>query len=152
MGSALLAARVDKDYFVINGVREIFAGPDGMLSGGISWDEFQRKLETPAMREYFKALDVDPSEAEGLFRLLDLDNSGSIDAEEFLNGCLRLHGPAKALDLALLMREVRRIESKIQVHAHWMERAIMGLGTPSQTISQSTQPLQIHPCLHLTTR
>jgi len=83
--SALISAREDKDYFVINGVREVFAGPDGVLSGSLTWDDFDSKLASPSMREYFKALDVDPSEAKGLFRLLDLDSSGSIDAEEFLN-------------------------------------------------------------------
>merc|ERR1712060_867700 len=34
---------------------------------------------------------------------MDWDNGGSVDAEEFLSGCLRLRGPAKAIDLALLI-------------------------------------------------
>jgi hypothetical protein len=106
--SALSSARTDKDYFVINGVRELFAGPSGQISGSLTWKRFETQLQSPLMREYFRALNVDPSEAEGIFRLLDLDDSGSIDAEEFLHGCLRLHGPAKALDLALVMHELRR--------------------------------------------
>merc|ERR1712187_597276 len=48
-------------------------------------------------------------EASGVFRLLDVDESGTIDLEEFLNGCLGLHGPAKAIDLATLMWEVRQL-------------------------------------------
>merc|ERR1711933_89547 len=38
-----------------------------------------------------------------------MDDSGTVSGEEFLNGCLRLRGPAKGLDLALLLKEVRRI-------------------------------------------
>merc|ERR1712228_849165 len=72
------------------------------------------KLEVPQMQEFFKAIDVDQSEAKGLFHLLDLDNSGSVSAEEFINGCLRLRGPAKSLDLALLIQEVRIALSQLK--------------------------------------
>eukprot|EP00439_Symbiodinium_sp_Y106_P060174 s1143_g8.t2 len=43
---------------------------------------------------------------QGLFRLLDIDNEGSIDVEEFIAGCCRIHGPAKAIDLTTLMCQV----------------------------------------------
>eukprot|EP00425_Heterocapsa_triquetra_P044336 CAMPEP_0195081072 /NCGR_PEP_ID=MMETSP0448-20130528/22630_1 /TAXON_ID=66468 /ORGANISM="Heterocapsa triquestra, Strain CCMP 448" /LENGTH=114 /DNA_ID=CAMNT_0040114075 /DNA_START=69 /DNA_END=410 /DNA_ORIENTATION=- len=74
----------------------------------MTWEHFMSLLDRPEMRNYFQALELDTSEARGLFRLLDIDNSGTINAEEFLHGCLRFRGPAKALDLALIMREVRR--------------------------------------------
>merc|ERR1711920_1086137 len=51
---------------------------------------------------------------------LDLDGSGAIDAEEFLSGCLRLRGPAKALDLALLMREVKQLVRSFNAHRSFM--------------------------------
>ncbi|CAK9046496.1 Sodium channel protein type 4 subunit alpha B [Durusdinium trenchii] len=37
------------------------------------------------------------------FRLLDGDSGQEIDMDEFLYGCMRLRGEAKALDLAKLM-------------------------------------------------
>jgi len=73
------------------------------------------------MREYFKAIDVDPSEAKGLFRLLDIDSSDALDAEEFLGGCLRLRGPAKALDVALLMHEVKNLNQRFHAHFRFLE-------------------------------
>ena len=33
---------------------------------------------------------------QGLFLLLDIDDQGYIDVEEFIAGCCRIHGPAKA--------------------------------------------------------
>merc|ERR1712151_485740 len=100
---------------MINNVRELFMELDGGVKGAsMDWDCFEKKLDTPQMQEFFKAIDVDQSEAKGLFRLLDLDDSGSVNAEEFLSGCLRLRGPAKALDLALLIREVRGIEQSLK--------------------------------------
>merc|ERR1711988_321959 len=98
-----------------------------------TWDNFVGQLDTPEMRAYFKAIDLDPSEARGLFRLLDMDDSGTINAEEFLNGCLRLRGPAKALDLALVMREMRRMHSQFDSHLSVMQHQLSsstGLQSP----------------------
>merc|ERR1712190_703442 len=35
---------------------------------------------------------------------------------EFLDGCLRLRGPAKAVDLALLLKEVKQLTRAFQAH------------------------------------
>merc|ERR1711920_359794 len=105
----------DTDAFMIENITELFTPPgskSGELLGELTWEDFESRLEHPRMREYFKAIDVHPSDAKGVFRLLDLDDSGSIDANEFLSGCLRLRGNAKALDVAVLMHEVRRLASR----------------------------------------
>lgn len=44
-----------------------------------------------------------------LFHMLDASHDGHIQADEFLNGCLRLDGPAKAIDLAAFMEESRKV-------------------------------------------
>merc|ERR1712183_1207456 len=79
-----------------------------------NWHMFEGLLDTSQMKEAFKAINVDPSEAKGLFKLLDMNNSGVVDAEEFLCGCMKLRGPAKALDLAILSREVRGMERTLR--------------------------------------
>merc|ERR1712187_9201 len=83
-------------------------------SGFISFNEIEDHLQSEAVQEYFKAIDVDPSEAKHLFEMLDINGSGEIDLEEFLSGCLRLQGPAKALDLLLVTRENRRFFYKVE--------------------------------------
>lgn len=111
--SAIKSAKEDKDTFMINNMREVFRSANGGITGVMTWETFERQLDKPMMQAYFRNIDVDPSEAKGLFQLLDLDGSGFIDCEEFLSGCIRLRGPAKALDMALLMHEVRRMTVKI---------------------------------------
>merc|ERR1719203_2337657 len=88
------------------------SAPTGLL-GAMNWEVFESLIDSKAMQEAFKAINVDPSDACGLFKMLDLDNTGVVNAEEFLSGCLRLRGPAKALDLAMLIREVRMLEEKL---------------------------------------
>eukprot|EP00929_Paragymnodinium_shiwhaense_P000565 TRINITY_DN100810_c0_g1_i1.p1 TRINITY_DN100810_c0_g1~~TRINITY_DN100810_c0_g1_i1.p1 ORF type:complete len:750 (-),score=171.96 TRINITY_DN100810_c0_g1_i1:106-2355(-) len=87
--------------------RKLFKMLDQDGSGQISFDEIQDHLDAPAVHEYFKSLDVDVSEAVCLFQVLDMDNSGQIDFGEFMASCIRLQGPARAVDLMLLMRETR---------------------------------------------
>ena len=51
-------------------------------SGGITWDAFEEQLHTKEMMEFFKMIDVDIDDAKCLFDMLDVDGSGSVDAQE----------------------------------------------------------------------
>merc|ERR1719517_350810 len=79
----------------------------------MTWDQFESQLHLPEMELYFKAIDLDVSEARGLFKLLDLDESGTINVDEFVMGCLRLRGPAKAIDMATLMYDTRKANQRV---------------------------------------
>merc|ERR1712232_1335168 len=59
------------------------------------------------------ALGVHTDEANGLFELLDDDDSGEVDVDEFVSGILRLKGAAKAVDMATLLYENKKIFRKI---------------------------------------
>jgi len=69
------------------------------------------------MTEYFRQIDVDISEARGIFDLLDIDDSGKLSVEEFVSGCMRISGHAKALDTLVLIREVRDL-CTVQARVH----------------------------------
>merc|ERR1712187_142665 len=64
------------------------------------------------VKAYFRTLGLDISTAYHLFRLLDLDNSGTVSRSEFLMGCLRMRGSAKGVDVATLMYENKRMMLK----------------------------------------
>merc|ERR1719284_1939562 len=82
--------------------------------GGIlTWEDFEDSLDDPAIQLYFKAVDLDIAEARNLFLLLDSDGSGAVETGEFVTGCLRLKGDAKAIDLATLMYDTRRWQTGI---------------------------------------
>merc|ERR1712100_247907 len=111
--AAMRKGREDQDNFLINNVRELFRSIFADGSGRITWIDFESHLDERVMQDYFVAVDLDRSEAKGLFHLLDMDGNGFIDVNEFLSGCLRLRGPAKSLDMQLLLRENRRALQKV---------------------------------------
>lgn len=86
----------------------LFRTLDRDSTGTITLDEIERNLESTEVLEFFRSIDVDVSEARILFDMLDTDRSGAIEFAEFLSGCLRLQSPAKAIDLVLVMRELRQ--------------------------------------------
>ena len=53
----------------------------------------------------FGTLDLEPFDAWSLFKLLDSDGGNAIDLIEFVEGCQRLRGTAKQIDVAELMTE-----------------------------------------------
>eukprot|EP00929_Paragymnodinium_shiwhaense_P116729 TRINITY_DN8658_c0_g1_i2.p1 TRINITY_DN8658_c0_g1~~TRINITY_DN8658_c0_g1_i2.p1 ORF type:complete len:704 (-),score=169.20 TRINITY_DN8658_c0_g1_i2:183-2294(-) len=106
------AVREDKDQDAAQGIAALFGADGGTGEDSeITWEVFAGKLEENAMVDYFKSIDVYPSvgEARGLFELIDVDGSGGISAAEIVNGCLRLKGPARALEVALILRDTSRI-------------------------------------------
>lgn len=94
----------------------------------ITWERFNQMLDTEEMQRYFKVINVDPSEGLGLFRLLDVDGSGTLDPKELVDGLLRLRGTAKAVDLSLLMRQVQNIHDDLRAHEYKVESNFKELG------------------------
>jgi len=64
------------------------------------------------MQAFFMSIDVDASQAQDLFELLDADGRGYLDFQEFLSGCLRLQGEPRAVDLLLVAKESRAAFAK----------------------------------------
>merc|ERR1712167_542142 len=107
----------------------LYMDTDG--SGAISEDEFMEQIQHPKMRSYLRALDLIPQDARILFTILDIDQSGEVDAEELISGCLRLHGNAKAFDLAVLMHEFSHCFKKFDERLQGLEEScLQALGRP----------------------
>jgi len=96
----------------------LFQSLDFDASGQITREEMRSHMDEQAVQDYFKSIDLDVSELDTLFKILDMNGSGEVDFQEFLNGCLRLQGPAKSLDVLLIMQEMR---SSFKQLANFME-------------------------------
>jgi len=106
VGTATEKAKEDTKKVLMFQLRELFRKADSDHSGVMNWDKFLLNLQDPYLQNYLKVVDLDQTEAYDLFVLLDSDDSDAIDEVEFVNGCLQLHGTAKAIELATLTREI----------------------------------------------
>jgi hypothetical protein len=59
---------------------------------------------------YFNALKLDVSDAKTLFRLIDYDHSEEIGIDEFLEGCYKLQGESRSLDMKIMQSEVHFLQ------------------------------------------
>lgn len=95
-------------------IQEIFHAADADASGTLSWEEFKQHLKHPVITAYFQSLELDFSEASGLFALLDHQGTGQVKVEEFVKGCMELRGEAKSIDLATLRYEFHRFAHRVE--------------------------------------
>lgn len=134
--NAIESANRDKERYLIETARDLFHTALSS-TGVISWVEFEKQLESPELQGYLQGLGVDAASARGLFEILDVDGSGTIDAEELLTGTLRLRGGAKAIDLAALIYENRRNAHKTLSYHREMEASFKILAEYLETVLQS---------------
>lgn len=128
--SALQNAKKDKDIYLQHHVEKLFNDIDMGQKGQVSWEEFVRSLDSPSMQVYFESVDLDVKEARELFVLIDSDESGYVDVDEFVNSFFRFRGTAKAIDLATLSYEFRRLTRKVDTSLSIMEHIIRCVPTP----------------------
>merc|ERR1711920_145800 len=74
-------------------------------------------MKEPEVGAYFSQLGVDSDQVGKLFHLLDSNKSGTIDAEEFMFGCLKLRGEATRVDVAVLHRELLWMHEALEILA-----------------------------------
>jgi len=125
--SALQTANDDKKKLLMYQMRQWFAEADVDKTETLTWDEFRRHLENPKMERFLKIVDLDTQEAWDLFHLLDIHGRGEIHADDFVNGCVRVTGTAKAIDLVTLMHQYKVTMEKLSDHSEFVETVLIRL-------------------------
>ncbi|CAE8730387.1 unnamed protein product [Polarella glacialis] len=101
----LMHREIDSKREFVDKLTNVFEEFDQNGNGAISWTEFELALKDPRMHAFLTAMEIEISDAHGLFQVLDTDGAGSIEYEEFILGCLRLRGGAKSMDMATVCKE-----------------------------------------------
>jgi len=102
---------------------KIFRRMDYTDSGLVTLEDFEEHLEDDEMKAYFSALDIDASDAWTLFKLLDVDDSECVDLDEFVEGCLKLKGQAKSIDIAKMMYDHKWMVKRLSKFTTYMEHS-----------------------------
>jgi len=108
-------------------IRLIFEEADVDGSGTLSWDEFESHLQDERVRAYFASLQLDIAEARALFVLLDVEETDEVPIEKFINGCLRMRGDAKSIDVNMILYENEKMLCKLTSFTDYAEEKFEGI-------------------------
>jgi len=132
-------AEIDREFVIqqemerkdsmMNQMRDLFKEVDADKSGTVSWEELKNNIGDDSVKAYFSLLQIEVEEAEGLFHLLDVDESGEVAIEEFIMGCMRLKGAAKSIDLATLLYENKRMHCMLNRFMNKLHETVCDLTT-----------------------
>ncbi|CAL1162046.1 unnamed protein product [Cladocopium goreaui] len=107
-------------YYLL--VEELFHNLRSQDEDKVTLQNFERRFHDTDVRAFFHGLDLEPSDAWILFSLLDNDGSGDVDSQEFVEGLLKLKGPARAIDLAVLSRDLKTCVKQAQSSQQRLQR------------------------------
>lgn len=92
---------------------KLFQSLDRESDGVISLQALEEVLQDAWIRDFFAALDIESSDVYTLFKLLDRGGDGVIDGHEFVEGCMKLRGGAKAIDVVATKWEVKCLRQRV---------------------------------------
>eukprot|EP00415_Alexandrium_ostenfeldii_P003478 UN3478 len=116
--------QLERQRVCANGLQKLFDEVDVDGDGRISQEDFEKHVEDESVVAFLNCLELTGVEARRLFRLLDVNESGMVDAEEFVSGCMCLRGSAKTLDVVALMIEHRRFVERITAEMDGIRAAV----------------------------
>ena len=93
---------------------QVFNDADNDGNGSLSKDEFEKAIYEKKLLARLHGAGIDVASAAQLFDILDIDNSGTLDGNEFVEGVLRSRGYAQNKDLVGLRCDVWRANLSVQ--------------------------------------
>eukprot|EP00929_Paragymnodinium_shiwhaense_P006955 TRINITY_DN11090_c0_g2_i1.p1 TRINITY_DN11090_c0_g2~~TRINITY_DN11090_c0_g2_i1.p1 ORF type:complete len:767 (-),score=145.66 TRINITY_DN11090_c0_g2_i1:54-2261(-) len=107
-------------------LKKLFQAIDDDGSNALTTEEFEAHFQNEQAIAFFEYMGIELADAREIIHLIDGDNSGAVDLEEFVVGCLRLRGPARAIDVAQLSYEVKT-KSRTLIRIERLLRGQFGL-------------------------
>merc|ERR1711920_732955 len=86
----------------------------GDQNNPISLNDYLKWTDNARARAFFQSvLNIDIYKAEQSFKLLDLNEDGLIDREEFVAGCMRLAGKMNNMENAMNVRFLKKMRKEL---------------------------------------
>eukprot|EP00929_Paragymnodinium_shiwhaense_P108861 TRINITY_DN75208_c0_g1_i1.p1 TRINITY_DN75208_c0_g1~~TRINITY_DN75208_c0_g1_i1.p1 ORF type:complete len:930 (-),score=205.63 TRINITY_DN75208_c0_g1_i1:128-2917(-) len=117
----VLEVQLSLKRLYIEKLQDLFEEIDQEDDGYITLQEFEEKLQDKRLTAYLSTLDLDVDQAWTLFKLIDREERGAVSIDEFVDGCLRLRGAARGIDLNKMMYENRWIRHKLSRFMKYVE-------------------------------
>merc|ERR1712187_490469 len=147
-------SRIDRDLVIrsqlndrrsfANQLKNVLSSVDKDATGTISKQELVDHLTSDETGAYLKTLDVTVSDAQGVFKLLDVAGTGEVNIDEFVLSLMRFQGSARAVDVATLLYEGKRNEARWNAYMDYIEEQFDALKKRLQIDSSKVDNVQTH--------
>mmetsp|Transcript_51908 Transcript_51908/g.110919 ORF Transcript_51908/g.110919 Transcript_51908/m.110919 type:complete len:489 (+) Transcript_51908:135-1601(+) len=118
-----LAARMERQKDQeLEELKSFFNSIDIDGSGCLTREEFFGAAKNPKLRRKLRHLNIMSKDLDDIWEIL-ADEDGQLGVEEFVTGIRRLRGEARAKDILRLYREVRILETSINMMQYSMDTA-----------------------------
>merc|ERR1712136_529027 len=134
-------AETERNAHHIKVLRDLFYEIDKDGSNSITLDELMHMLQAEEVHTVMKMLDLEVSDAVSFFKILDVDESSRVEIDEFVMGCMRHMGKAKAVDIETLIRENRRMMKHSTNEYLRIERSLEIIERKVRSISSAKRDL-----------
>eukprot|EP00927_Polykrikos_kofoidii_P015038 TRINITY_DN16674_c0_g2_i1.p1 TRINITY_DN16674_c0_g2~~TRINITY_DN16674_c0_g2_i1.p1 ORF type:complete len:1181 (+),score=151.94 TRINITY_DN16674_c0_g2_i1:109-3543(+) len=125
---------LDKKKYVKK-LKTLFTTIDEDHSGLVSRDELERFLDRELSGAFFEYLELDVNCANDIMKLIDLDGSGELDIDEFVDGICHLRGSARSVDLAELGYHLQTFQQQILRRLGTLEGAVGASNRRADTLA-----------------
>merc|ERR1712084_53133 len=149
-----MGSRIDRDLVIraqlndrksfANQLKNILRSVDKDGTGTISKQELMEHLTSDEIDAYLKTLDVTVSDAQGVFKLLDVTGQGEVNIDEFVLSLMRFQGSARSVDVATLLYEGKRSEARWNAYMDYIEEQFDVLKTRLHIDSRKTGTVEAH--------
>merc|ERR1712194_813318 len=120
VNSATAAVASEQEKKMLEMLEKLFVEFDYDMSGNLTQGEFAELLKHKDIDVCLQSLDIRPSQANQLFNLIDADQSGVVEIDEFLKGCDRLQGTLKAIEFATFLFDFANLKADMQLFMRLM--------------------------------
>eukprot|EP00434_Breviolum_minutum_P000845 symbB.v1.2.000743.t1/scaffold36.1/size400579/15 len=90
---------------IVQTLKQVFEEIDSNGTCLVSLEDIEVAMETRKLGGFLESMGISTQDMITLFMILDADKSGLLDLDEFVTGCMQLHGPAKSLQVAKMSHE-----------------------------------------------
>lgn len=111
---AMIVEEMNRKAAFVRGIEELFMDIDADDSGCITVEEFEYCVQDEHMKTYLAAHNIDVVEVVKLFAMMDLDGSGAVEIDEFVDGCVKLQVTGKSVEIAALQKALHLLEISVE--------------------------------------
>ncbi|CAE7880300.1 SCN10A [Symbiodinium sp. KB8] len=118
-------------------LRKIFEELDSSSADNISIKDVETAMSRGRLSNFLESMGISTEDVWTFFMLIDANENGLLDLDEFVSGCMQLNGPARSIQLAKMSYEnkvTRREIRNIMEELKQVSEQVSGVGVSPQVM------------------